>query len=269
MQVNDSVATGRHGGFGRSPLSAFPSPELMPSSGARRTSVEQDLEQLFANDTRRRSQRSSHAGSTLGDAALFRRGSALPLRGKTKPSRFRLIVPGAAAVMLVAVASGAWLSGREQSAHVAPLRIASMAPAHSALHVVPVRPEPLAAVAGTPIMKPIAVARVSPGTSHSWSRPLLRHSGPAVRHPSPRACIEGGWCGRDEVLRADANLRTAYQDAVTAGAPRSELVSIRNHWAHLRETQYSDPRRLLASYAALTSDLQLLGNVERSDTGYR
>lgn len=62
-------------------------------------------------------------------------------------------------------------------------------------------------------------------------------------------------CIRPQILDADLQLRTAYNNAARAGVKRRELVAYRRQWAKLRKRANSDPRSVLVGFREIAQQL--------------
>jgi hypothetical protein len=62
-------------------------------------------------------------------------------------------------------------------------------------------------------------------------------------------------CMRPQVVDADQQLRSAYQDAVRAGVDRHMLANYRRKWSKLRNQANSNPRGLVVGYHQITQQL--------------
>jgi uncharacterized protein len=60
---------------------------------------------------------------------------------------------------------------------------------------------------------------------------------------------------RPQVLDADQQLRSAYQDAIRAGVDRHVLATYRRQWSKLRSRANSDPRGLTSGYRQMAQQL--------------
>lgn len=86
--------------------------------------------------------------------------------------------------------------------------------------------------------------------------------GPDPEAPTPHAetCDQlGGMdlarCMRPQILDADQQLRTAYNDAVQAGVEKRQLAAYRRQWSKLRKRANSDPRSVLAGFREIAQQL--------------
>ncbi|MET0588508.1 MAG: hypothetical protein ABWZ75_08300 [Novosphingobium sp.] len=62
-------------------------------------------------------------------------------------------------------------------------------------------------------------------------------------------------CMRPQILDADRQLRTAYNDAVRAGVDRRVLANYRRQWSSLRKLAVSDPRDVSLGYRDIAQQL--------------
>lgn len=117
-------------------------------------------------------------------------------------------------------------------------------------------------------------AAIQTGTLKSRPRPALAtrkpklkptqaqvvESAPKAPGPPVETCegMEGmdlARCMRPQILEADQQLRTAYDDAFRAGVKRRELLTYRRQWSKLRKRANSDPRSVLVGFREIAQQL--------------
>jgi uncharacterized protein len=65
---------------------------------------------------------------------------------------------------------------------------------------------------------------------------------------------------RPQVVDADLQLRSAYNDAVRAGVDRRVLVAYRRQWSKLRNKANSDPHSVVVGYRQIAQQLDAARN---------
>lgn len=98
---------------------------------------------------------------------------------------------------------------------------------------------------------------------HPVVQPSPKASDPHVDICDRMAGMDLARCLRPQILDADRQLRTAYNDAVQAGVERRELVAYRRQWSKLRKRANSDPRSVLAGFREIAQQL------DAARTGHR
>jgi uncharacterized protein YecT (DUF1311 family) len=97
-------------------------------------------------------------------------------------------------------------------------------------------------------------------SKHKSTEHLVAESNPEALTPHAETCDGMGGmdlarCMRPQILDADQQLRTAYNDAFRAGVERRELVAYRRQWSKLRKRANSDPRNVLVGYREIAQKL--------------
>ena len=72
-------------------------------------------------------------------------------------------------------------------------------------------------------------------------------------------------CMRPQILDADLQLRTAYNDAVEAGVERRKLVAYRRQWSKLRKRANADPRSVVAGFHEIVQQLDVARTERRPE----
>jgi hypothetical protein len=95
---------------------------------------------------------------------------------------------------------------------------------------------------------------------HKSAQHLVEEPAPEVPGPHVDTCdgmagMDLARCMRPQILDADLQLRTAYDDAFRAGVERRELVAYRRQWSKLRKRANSDPRGVLVGFREITQQL--------------
>ena len=67
-------------------------------------------------------------------------------------------------------------------------------------------------------------------------------------------------CLYPAVMRADRQLRDAYDRATRNGVPRSVMVSYRDRWSDMRRDARRDPDRVIAAYRRMATELDARGS---------
>ncbi len=253
-------------------------PEVRPETGA--AQVWRDMEGIFGRADRVPSGEIP-AASPVAERIVARsaprrsgRGRALALAG--------VVIAGVVAVSIVLAQRG--MPGRS------PAQVARPLPA-LAVQVDPVPSGPAIvqpqAVAAAPTSsarkaapKPAAAVKPHPKPSVAVHRPKPRPkpterlaAEPVSSAPSPQAtpsCERMGGldlarCMRPQILDADQQLRTAYQDAVRSGVDKRVLSGYRRQWKKLRSRANSDPRSVESGYRAMARQLDAARTVRRAD----
>jgi hypothetical protein len=112
------------------------------------------------------------------------------------------------------------------------------APAKSRPRLAPATPKSKRKSAQDPVVEPVAEV-----------------AGPPVETCDGMAGMDLARCMRPQILEADLQLRTAYDDAVRAGVERRQLAAYRRQWSKLRKRANSDPRSVLFGFREITQQL--------------
>ena len=133
-------------------------------------------------------------------------------------------------------------------------------------------PVPVRVVQATMAADPIiqtATAKSRPRLAPTTLKPQralapdqVAESAPKAVGPPVETCdgMEGedlARCMRPQILDADMQLRTAYDDAAKAGVKRRELVTYRRQWSRLRKRANSHPHTVLAGFREITEKLEV------------
>lgn len=104
--------------------------------------------------------------------------------------------------------------------------------------------------------------RLAPATHKPKLKATQQVADLAPKAPSPPAETCNGMegmdlarCIRPQILDADLQLRTAYNDAARAGVKRRELSVYRRQWSKLRKRANSDPRSVLVGFREMAQQL--------------
>lgn len=90
---------------------------------------------------------------------------------------------------------------------------------------------------------------------HQVAEPDTKAPGPPVETCDGMEGMDLARCMRPQILEADLQLRTAYDEAARAGVKRRELAAHRRKWSKLRKRANSDPRGVLAGFREIAQQL--------------
>lgn len=215
--------------------SAAPNPLASPPAGlGLSAAVAADLERLFA------------------DAPALRKSGPDPevreprrRRARSRPAEGRSLrhagVGALAGAVLVGLLAGLVL---QRPAPKAAEAKATAPPTYAGVY-----PEGMPAAA--PLRPPTALIQPV-----SVTAPPAQNAAPARKPRAAKGQACGRRCGYDQVLAADRRLRQTYDEAVRAGVPRAVLRDYRDDWSRARRRSSDDPRKLVARYADLRTELE-------------
>lgn len=144
---------------------------------------------------------------------------------------------GLAAAALAGIAAGSLLVKVPHRAAPSAAASGNALPHRGPLPVEMVPPPQIPQASDAALAAPAETAEALAPARHAQAKP--RHAGPSA----------------ETVRAADRRLRTAYEAAIRAGAPRRLLVDSRDRWASARRREARDPAKLVASYNAIAADL--------------